>query len=70
MRAARVRARLPRPRVHVVSVEVIDEAVFVGGERFVAAVDVNAAAVERAAVAVAPLRNGSFSLRHQPRVGP
>lgn len=63
---------LPCPRVRVVSVEVIDKAVFVGGQSFIAAMNVDAAtaAVIRAAVAVASLGNGTFGLRHQPRVGP
>lgn len=63
---------LPCPHVHVVSVEVIDKAVFVGGQSFIAAMNVDAAttAVIRAAVAVASLGNGTFGLGHQPRVGP
>ncbi|TNN45262.1 hypothetical protein EYF80_044534 [Liparis tanakae] len=59
------------PGVDVVAVEVVDEAVFVGGQRLVAPVDVHAAAgaVVRAAVAVTALGNGARGLRHQPRVG-
>lgn len=62
---------LPRAGVDVVAVEVVDEAVFVGGQSLVAPVDKDAAAgaVVRAAVAVTALRNRTFGLRHQPCVG-
>lgn len=62
---------LPRLRVDVVSVQVVDEAVFIGWQRFVPAVDVDAAAgtVICAGVTIASLRNGPFCLQHQPFVG-
>lgn len=58
------RGDLPCPRVHVVSVQVIDEAILAVRQSFVAAVDVDAAAVMCAAVAVTSQRNSAFSLRH------
>lgn len=66
-----MRGFLPGTGVDVVAVEVVHQAVLVGGKRFVAAVDVDAAAaaVVGAAVAVASLRDGAFGLRNQPRVG-
>lgn len=61
----------PRAGVHIVAVQIIHQAVFVGRQRLVAAVDVHAPAggIIRAAVTVSSLRNGTFGLRHQPRVG-
>lgn len=62
---------LPGASVNVVAVKVIHQAVLVGRKSFVAAMDVDAAAggVVGAAMTVAPLRNGAFGLRNQPRVG-
>lgn len=62
---------IPRAGVHIVAVQIIHQAVFVGRQRLVAAMDVHttAAGIIRAAVTVSSLRNGTFGLRHQPRVG-
>lgn len=67
----RVCCFLPCAGVHIVAVQIIHQAVLVGRQRLVAAVDVHATAagIIRAAVTVSSLRNGTFGLRHQPRVG-
>lgn len=59
----------PLPGVHVQAVEVAGQAVLVGAEGLVAAMDVNGpgAGVEDAAVAIAALNQGAGRGRHVPR---
>lgn len=63
---------LPCPGINFIAVEVINKAIFVGRQCLIASMNIHTTAgtVIRAAVAVTSLGNGTFRLRHHPRVGP